>query len=161
VVGVDVSASMLEEARSNCCERGIVNAQLLQNDDALSGVQGPFDLVHSVIVFQHVPVARGLEILERLLDLTKPGGVGVLHFTYGFREGTSSAAQWIKSRLPGASHLVNLLRRRPVGAPVMQMNAYDLGGVLARVAARGATTAFVELTDHGGALGALLYFRMP
>src|ERR1700681_1933935 len=47
VVGLDVSPSMLEEARRNCDERHLRNVRLLQCDDYLSTVTDTFDLIHS------------------------------------------------------------------------------------------------------------------
>jgi SAM-dependent methyltransferase len=157
-VGVDVSASMLAEATRNAQERGAPGLRLIRSDDALTGVDGSFDLVHSFIVFQHIPVARGMVILDRLLERIGPRGIGALHFTYGFRRGSGAARRFVKSWIPCSSYLINLARRRPLATPVMQMNRYDLNEVLGRIAAHGATVAHVELTDHGGALGIVLYF---
>jgi SAM-dependent methyltransferase len=85
VVGVDVSVSMLAEARANCAAHGCANVVLLPSDDGLSAVPGSFDLVHSYIVLQHVDAARGLGLVERLLERIRPGGIGVIHVTYGVR----------------------------------------------------------------------------
>jgi len=62
VVGLDVSPSMLKEARRNCDEHGLSNIRLLDSDDSLSTVTGTFDLIHSCIVFQHIPPERGRAI---------------------------------------------------------------------------------------------------
>ncbi|MEO6597734.1 MAG: class I SAM-dependent methyltransferase, partial [Planctomycetota bacterium] len=58
-VGVDVSPAMLDEARRNCEERGVGNVTLALSDDELSAVEGSFDLIHSVLVFQHIDPSRG------------------------------------------------------------------------------------------------------
>ena len=47
VTGVDVSPSMLAEARRNCDATGAKGVRLVQGDDALSNVRGSFDLIHS------------------------------------------------------------------------------------------------------------------
>lgn len=85
VVGVDVSPSMLAEARANCAAQRCANVVLQRSDDRLSALQGTFDLVHSYIVLQHVDPARGLGIVERLIARIRPGGIGVIHVTYGTR----------------------------------------------------------------------------
>ena len=54
VVGVDVSPSMLAEARRNCDARGARNVELLAAD-RLGTLAPEFDLVHSFIVLQHIP----------------------------------------------------------------------------------------------------------
>src|SRR5262245_5241774 len=82
VVGVDVSDTMLCEAADNCKASGVRNVTLVKGDDELSGVSGQFDLVHTYIVLQHVPVERGTRIFRRLVELVKPGGCGAIHITY-------------------------------------------------------------------------------
>jgi len=82
-VGVDISPSMLAEARRNCDARGIGNVVLELSDDRLSRVRGDFDLVHSAIVLQHIEVARGRQIFRSLVELVRPGGIAALHLTYG------------------------------------------------------------------------------
>ena len=62
VVGLDVSESMLTEARQNCERYGVGNVTLLKSNDNLSALEGLFDLVHSYIVFQHIPPERGKRI---------------------------------------------------------------------------------------------------
>ena len=50
----------------------------------------------------------------------------------------------------------------PPGAdPEMQMNYYNLSELLYLIQRRGATRVYSDLTDHGGALGAFLFFRLP
>ena len=83
VVGVDISAAMLEEARRNCDDHHVGNVTLVRSDDALSAVEGRFDLVHSAIVLQHLDPDRGLRIVERLIGLLAPGGIGALQLVYG------------------------------------------------------------------------------
>jgi SAM-dependent methyltransferase len=158
VVGVDVSPSMLEEAARNCEALGAPSVKLVRGDDRLTAVEGEFDLVHSFIVFQHIPVARGMAILERLLERLAPGGVGALHFTYGFRRRSATLRLLVKAWVPGSNYLINLLQRRPLGTPVMQMNPYDMNAILARLSSHGIDVTHIEHTDHGGALGAFLFF---
>ncbi len=83
VVGIDVSPGMLEQARENCQKYGISTAILLHVDQMDSLAPASFDLIHSVIVFQHIPVARGERILKKLIALLANGGIGALHFTMG------------------------------------------------------------------------------
>src|ERR1700733_11821616 len=47
VVGLDVSPSMLKEARRNCDDKGVTNVRLLASDDSLSSLKSSFDLIHS------------------------------------------------------------------------------------------------------------------
>jgi cyclopropane fatty-acyl-phospholipid synthase-like methyltransferase len=86
VLGVDVADSMLVNARLLCQQRNLSNVRFARCDDSLEGVDGGFDLVHSYIVFQHVPPGRGLPLLERLLRKLNANGVGVIHVLYDVRQ---------------------------------------------------------------------------
>jgi len=81
-VGLDVSTSMLQEASNNCKAHGVSNVRFLRSDDALSSLTQSFDLIHSSIVFQHIPVARGKLIFRRLLARLAPQGIGAFQFLY-------------------------------------------------------------------------------
>ncbi|MFI5300950.1 MAG: class I SAM-dependent methyltransferase [Polyangiales bacterium] len=162
VVGVDVARSMLAEARKNATSQARTNVTFVESDDTLSRVEGPFDLVHSVIVFQHIPVALGLQLYARLLDLLAPGGVAACHFVYRQR-GSSLKNKLDRVRLTRTPfrQLSNVVEGRAPFAPLMQMNEYDLGDLFAIAADRGVRALHVEQTDHGGYLGAMIYLRRP
>lgn len=79
---------MLAEARRNCSERGLDNTEFVTTDEFLASTGLRFDLVHSLIVFQHIEPRTGLEIVEKMLTSLTNNGIGVLHFTYA---GSSAA----------------------------------------------------------------------
>lgn len=185
VVGVDVSPAMLDEAARNCDAHGLANVRLVPSDDRLSAVSGSFDLVHSVITLQHIPVARGLQILRHLLAHIAPGGLGAVQLTYGkaWLPDTlgqppvlpASATSPAPLRPLGAS-LRRLLRRAPRarlrapapgtgpapdGDPMMLMHAYPLSEVAFLLHTAGMRGFHAEFTDHGGELGVFLYFQRP
>src|SRR5262249_25158315 len=85
VVGVDVSEGMLRRARARCDLAGLAHVGFVPDAGPLAGITESFDVVHSYIVFQHIPCPKGEAIAERLVQRLKDGGVGVLHFTY-FKE---------------------------------------------------------------------------
>ena len=159
VHGVDVSESMLREAHENC-ERAGVPASFSLSDDNLSLVTQKFDLVHSTIVFQHIPCKRGYVILDALLDRIRPGGVGVLHFT--FESGESRARTLLRrarTTYPVIHYATNVVRGRALRTPSMQMNSYDVGRIMSMIGERGCTSLHVDLTQHGPFKGATFYFR--
>ena len=129
-VGVDVSDTMLREAAGNCRTAGADNVALVKGDDDLSAVTGTFDLVHTVIVLQHVPVDRGVRIFRRLVDLIAPGGCGALHVTYAGPPPPPPPPPPRGGRLRAlAGAALRPLRHRLFGSPVpvktgpeMQMN---------------------------------------
>jgi len=173
VVGLDISDSMLAEARRNCAELGLANVELRRSDDELTNAVGGFDLVHSYIVLQHIDAGRGLAILERLLSRLNPGGIAALHLTYSKRR--FRATRGVNPLRPGS--LRALVRgcgrraeawirslgrgRRQERDPGMLMSDYDATAVLFMVQDLGVGELFAEFTDHGGSLGTMLYFRRP
>lgn len=152
--GVDVSAGMLEEARRNCAAAGLDNVDCVESDDALTRVGHGFDLVHSFIVFQHIPVRRGERLFSGLVARLAPGGVGALHVTYG-----RPLVSRVRRRL---GHLRRDLVERVSGVegpPRMEMNSYRLDVLLRVLQSAGVEELHAEFSNHGGELGVMFYFR--
>jgi SAM-dependent methyltransferase len=151
VVGVDVSEGMLAEARRNMEEMNIANVTLVGSDDRLSQVPGSFDLVHSHIVLQHIPVRRGMGVIGELLARLNSGGVAFLQVTYG-RVGSplrrTLNGMIRRSRI--LSGVSAMLRGTPWGDPPMQMNLYDTTALLALFRANGVGNVFVQLREGLG-----------
>jgi len=161
VTGVDVSPAMLAEARRNCDAAGALNVKLLPSDDALSAVEGEFDLVHSYIVLQHVAVQRGEHIVRELAARLAQGGVGVFHVTYA-RAVTPPIRRllyWARTRVPGAHWALNLALGRPSRSPLMQSNRYSVTRLLDLLLRQGCAEVHVRFSDHQGYRGALLFAR--
>ena len=164
VVGVDVSASMLAEARRNSEAQGVVNARFVHTDDMASLPAASFDFVHCYIVFQHIPPAKGEAIMRQLLGLLAPGGIGALQFTYsdarrGSRVALRRAVSRLREQVSVAHGLINLIQRRPFRSPLMQMNIYSLNRLFDILLEAGCHDINVEFSDHGGYHGAMLYFE--
>lgn len=163
VTGIDVSESVLSEARKNAERRTITNAELLKADDSLSSLQGKsFNLIHSYIVFQHIPIKRGLAICDRLIRKLEGGGVGILHFTY-YRD-----APWHRKVInatrrlgPWVNGVINLAQRKRFGEPMMQMNHYPIAALLELLRAHRISQCFMEMTNHSGHHGVVIYFQKP
>lgn len=162
VVGVDVSPTMLQEAEQNCARLGLVNARLVHSDEFWSAPHGaslPFDFVHSFIVFQHIPPMRGLRLTDRILELLAPGGIGALHYTYGrrasiLRKTVNRLRRWI----PPVNAAVNIVQGKPFFEPQVPMFEYDLEALFDCFERHGCREMHLELTDHGGHLGAMILF---
>lgn len=164
VVGVDVSQAMLAEARRNCEAAGLRNATLVPSDDGLSAVQGQFDLVHSVIVFQHIDSKRGREIFRRMLQHLAPGGAGAVQFIYAKAAYAERDGQPPPAVAGAIRTLKSLARRafRKVAAsvdPEMQMNVYPLNELFYMLQSLGVRRLHAEFADHGGELGVLVFFK--
>jgi 2-polyprenyl-3-methyl-5-hydroxy-6-metoxy-1,4-benzoquinol methylase len=152
--GADVSKGMLEEAGRNCDERHLSNVSLIATDDSLSALTQSFDLIHSFIVLQHIPVERGYTILRNLLARLNPGGVGALQFYY-FKRPVAITQTAIPVALPAELRpVVTVLE----SDPEMQMNIYPMNDVLALLQEFKIERVHLEYTDHGGELGVFLFF---
>jgi SAM-dependent methyltransferase len=157
VVGLDVSPSMLQEAQANCEEYGARNVRLVPSDDELSFVTDQFDLVHSTMVFQHIPVERGRAIFSKLLQHLRPGGVGAVQVTYSkahfaLTHGVAPAVGREGTKIQNASVHAD---------PEMQMNPYNMNEWLFLMQRQGVVRFQAEFTDHGGELGLFFFFQKP
>jgi SAM-dependent methyltransferase len=144
VAGVDAAESMLRLARENVPEASF--SSTIPNER--------FDLIVSLIVFQHIPIRRGEALLDELLDHLD--GVAAIHFTFR-RPGSSMrrVARGIRARVPLVHRIVQRIRgERPM--PYMQMNEYDLDRVLAIMRRHGCADPRIIPTNHGGIEGAIV-----
>lgn len=157
VVGIDVAPSMLEEAASNARAHELGNVEFLTVDQ-MDRLRPDFDLVHSALVLQHIPVRQGERVIGRLAELLRPGGIGALHFQIGARRGLRPYNALM--RLALVHNLANLVRRRPWSYPHMEMHVYDLGRVSLILRDRGIREVAVELAEREGGYDACtLLFR--
>lgn len=157
VVGLDVSPSMLLEAERNCDEHHLNNVRLMRSNDDLSSLTGTFDLVHSFIVFQHIPVRRGRTLFGKLLRHIRPGGVGALHLTYSKARFASTHGVAPQAT---SSQAINLQCIAADADPEIQMNPYNLNEILFLMQHNGVERFHVEFSDHGGELGIYLVFSV-
>jgi SAM-dependent methyltransferase len=160
VVGLDVSPSMLQEARRNCDQHGLTNVRLLESDDSLSTLTGSFDLIHSCIVFQHIPAERGREIFSKLLQHLCPGGVGAIQLTYSKARfaSTHGLAPAPSAIVPSPDTTPQLIAAD--ADPEIQMNPYNINEIFFLMQRRGVQQFHVEFSDHGGELGVFLFFAV-
>jgi SAM-dependent methyltransferase len=159
VVGIDISPAMLEQARENCIKFGTDSVRLLNVDEMDSLEPASFELVHSYIVFQHIPVARGELLIRKLISLLAIGGVGAIHLTYSdtrpfFRRRLSA----LRAQISLVNGAVNVARHRPFFTPLMQMNSYSINRIFDILTNAGCSNLHIEFTDHSYR-GAMLYFE--
>jgi trans-aconitate methyltransferase len=146
VAGVDAAPSMLRLAREN-----VPNATFFSTIP-----DEKFDLIVSLIVFQHIPIRRGEALLDELLDHLESGGVAALQFTFR-RPGSAlrRIARAVRARVPLVHRIAQRLRsERPM--PYMQMNEYDQARVLAIMRRHGCGAPRIVPTNHGGIEGAIV-----
>jgi SAM-dependent methyltransferase len=156
-VGMDVSPSMLDEARRNGERHGVLNVEWVQGGDPGVFPPGHFDLVHSAIVLQHIDIERGTRIFGGLVKLVSPGGIGAIQVTY------AKAYHADMLGMPPTNGRARAAQPRTGNGaePPMLMNAYLLNPLLFQIQDTGVRDLYVEFTDHGGELGVFLFFRKP
>jgi SAM-dependent methyltransferase len=174
-VGMDIAPSMLAEAQRNADEAGAGNVRLVLSDDRLSTIDGSFDLVHSCIVLQHIEPVRGTALFKLLVERVRLGGIGALHVTFGWTFHAETYGQEPPPPPPPTlgpvgrvrAHLAGLKPTPPAAPPepiadadpMMAMYYYNLSELMFILQQTGVDRVHTELTDHGGALGAYLFFR--
>jgi SAM-dependent methyltransferase len=162
VAGIDVSPSMLQHARENCTAFGATSARLLHLAEMDSLDVASFDLVHSVLVFQHIPVARGEALLRKLIGLIAEGGVGALQFTFSApRSVLRRLLTPLRNRIGLLNGLINLMRGRPFSTPLMQMNCYSMNRIFEILIELNCSKVYVEFANEHSPGGAMLYFERP
>lgn len=160
VVGLDVAPGMLAEARRNADAAGIANIDYRNSLDPDSIDPLGYNLVHSYIVLQHIPVATGEPIIARLIEAVAPGGIGALHMTITparGRLGASLSNQVKRNRL--LRIFGNLARRRRWNNPVMEMNLYRVERIIDMLARSGIERFHCVHVDDWGSVGLFVLFR--
>jgi 2-polyprenyl-3-methyl-5-hydroxy-6-metoxy-1,4-benzoquinol methylase len=160
VLGVDVSEGMLREARKASERRNAANVELVHVSDFEKSVSGKFEFVHTYIVLQHIPPGRGLRIIQRLVEVCAPGGIGCIHVVYG-KSRRARLISFIKENVPLGPHILNVCRGRPWSAPYLQMYAYRLEDVYQLIRAAGIHSVVTKFTNHDENHGAMLMFQKP
>jgi SAM-dependent methyltransferase len=133
-VGVDVSPSMLAEARRNCEAFDASGVELLAPEELAEGPR-EFDFIYSIAVLQHVPRRVGERIVVMLMDLLRPGGVGAINLVLGAEPHLARFNAVMK--VPFAHSVRNILHGQRWPYPYMQMNVYDLNRVTLLLRDRG------------------------
>ncbi|MDR3609113.1 MAG: class I SAM-dependent methyltransferase [Ignavibacteriaceae bacterium] len=157
VNGVDISRSMLNLCEANCKEYNINNFQLSKADGEL--ITQKYDFIHSIDVFQHIPVKKGEKIFRNLVKHLEPDGIGLIHFTYAKKNTMRTFIEFIRDKIPFMSNLFNLIKGRNFFYPVMQMNSYSLNNLFLILQNSGIKKTYCEFSEHRNDLGIAIYFQ--
>ena len=118
------------------------------------------DFINSYIVLQHIEVELGMSLIQQLMEKLKVGGIASIHLTYGHR-----LPKWkylhfrLRSKNSFYNFVYSTLRTGKFQAePMMQMNNYDPQKVF-DLFSKYTKSIHVELTDHGGFLGAIYMLK--
>jgi 2-polyprenyl-3-methyl-5-hydroxy-6-metoxy-1,4-benzoquinol methylase len=160
VTGIDISEGMLAEAEKNIKAQQLNNVSLILSGD-ITTIQfdDQFDLIHTFIVLQHIPVKIGYTIIDTLLRVTRAGGYGMIHLTYANnRSPLQNRQTQLKAKYQWIRKVSNIMKGRPMNIPVMQMNNYDLTKVFGLLNKHGVKQTGLDYTDHGGFYGLCIYY---
>lgn len=160
VVAVDVSMSMLKELEDNCKKRGIENVEPEISGNGLSKISGTFDFIHSHIVFQHINPSLGFDIVLGLLNKLRTDGTAALHFTY-YRDVSMlrKFSCWLQSKSLLVCKIVNIIKKRDLNTPHMEMNDYNLNKLFSLIQNNNFKNAYVHFTNDQGHFGLILFLK--
>lgn len=161
--GIDVSAPMLDATRKRLAQERLDNTTLVHTITELAEAGVQADLVHSQIVFQHMPVEAGEQAVRELLGLLRPGGWGALQFYLGRNSGP--VVNWVsqaRSRSRAMNALVSVVRGKPtLSAQPYEMNGYETRRLLAIFAEFDIATARIDSAVSDDGVSATFYVRRP
>jgi SAM-dependent methyltransferase len=158
--GLDISDSMLAETRRNAERFGLSNIALFHAPEEIPASEAGFDFIHSVIVFQHIPVERGEKIIAALLQRLAPGGVAALHINLRTHQSWwRRLGSRLRKHLTPLNILANLANRRPWNEAMMQMNEYRLDRIFELVTGLGFGRMLVEPSGDAKASQAFIFVR--
>lgn len=147
VIGIDISKSMLEEARAQ--HRGFSNIEFLHNTakNIRSIPSTTIDLVYSNIVLQHMPAKQQLLFICEFCRVLRPGGVAI--FQTPSRYDLSVLNGWVHFLV--GNHLLNIARRTIYGKHgVMEIHTLARDKILATFDSFGMSIAQIERYDSAG-----------
>lgn len=148
VVGYDVAESMVRVASEHAPPNASFTTSL---------PDGPFSWINSFIVFQHIPPAEGLALLNAALDRLAPGGFASIQIT-----AWNAQAPRPQTPLDRIRRWRNLRIHRQPGRdvqPLIQMHDYNFSDVMRCFMDRGMSRLVLRHTEHGDHHGAWVLAR--
>jgi len=117
-------------------------------------------LINSYIVFQHIPVKRGLTIFKNLLAHLDADGICVVHFLFAKYGIVRAIISFLEKYIPFLGNLKNILRGKPFFSPRLQMNCYNFNDILALLASKNIYDVYLHGEVHGPGINTcMLYFK--
>lgn len=160
VVGLDISDGMITEAKRAASAANLTNIEYDTSLNKHRFSASLYDFIHSFIVLQHIPIKSGEKIIADLLQSTKVGGVGVIHFTYENSESSiKSIMKGIAKSTVGLRPIVNILTGRKWNYPAMQMNNYPLSNMFRIFDGCGADIHKICRIDDWGSVGLMVFYK--
>ena len=148
-VGIDISESMLDEAKGNVDPQAELRL-LKDNHLEVCLHEPPFEFIHSSLVFQHIPPQRGFRLLAGLCDSLATGGKMAIELPIAARYPVRyRLSQALKANALLCKLGRFLLRRPNAFEPIMQMHIYPLTRLLALWQEHGLEARFLAQRPDG------------
>jgi 2-polyprenyl-3-methyl-5-hydroxy-6-metoxy-1,4-benzoquinol methylase len=150
VYGLDVSRPALQAAADSAKRLNLENSEWLEAD-RLAELSGRYDLVISLLVFQHIPSREGERIFDTLVRGLRPGGLGAIQLTL---RPTRPLAGFLHSRTKSSSSAANplgLVRKWDWSYPYMLIHSYSLNRICKLLADAGVAQSHVRWHPRSGA----------
>lgn len=147
VIGIDISESMLKEARS--ANSAFANIEFVHNEvENLDQIPSrSVDFVYSNIVLQHMPAARQRVFVKEFCRVLSPGGA--LVFQTPSRPNPMHITGW--AHLVAGNRVLNVVRGMLYGRDrVMELHALPKHSVVEMLDAQGMTLLEAEPNDFTG-----------
>lgn len=164
VSGVDISETMLSLAGKHLSAGSFSPVDLAQSVDELpDGAR--YDLVHTFITLQHIPVKLGLSIIGKLLERVSEDGIAVFHVTYfATRDNIMrriyarmiNSLKYLVLRVDVLHSLFRAVRGRDM-TPVILMGNYPLNTVFAMLNEAKFNNIHIRHTQHGPPKGVVVF----
>jgi 2-polyprenyl-3-methyl-5-hydroxy-6-metoxy-1,4-benzoquinol methylase len=150
VYGLDVSRGALEGADASAKHRNLSNVEWLEAD-RLAELGGRYDLVISLLVFQHIPSREGEWIFDTLVRGLRPGGVGAIQLTLRPSRPLAGFFHTRRKSGSGGANPMNLVRMWDWSYPYMLIHSYSLNRICQLLADAGALQSHVRWHPPAGA----------
>jgi len=153
VYGLDISQPALEAADKRAKRLHVNNVEWL-DASRLGELSGRYDLVQSLLVFQHIPSREGERILDTIVRGLRPGGVGAIQFTL---RPSRPVAGFFHSLKTARSSTLNPFSSRSVALnpfssyPYMLIHSYSLNRICKLLADADAFHSHVRWHPPAGA----------
>jgi SAM-dependent methyltransferase len=138
VYGLDVSLPALREAAQHAKRVNLSNVEFIEAS-RLSELSGRYDLVQSLLVFQHIPSREGERIFATLVRGLRPGGVGAIQVTLRPSRPLGGLLRSTSASLSRGGNRANPTWRRRLSYPYMLIHSYSLNRLAELLADAGVT----------------------
>jgi 2-polyprenyl-3-methyl-5-hydroxy-6-metoxy-1,4-benzoquinol methylase len=149
VYGLDISLRALDGAGKRAKRLNLNNVEWM-HADRLAELSGRYDMVESMLVFQHIPSREGERIFQTLVQGLRPGGVGAIQLTLRPSRPLAGFVNSSSKPKPSGSRLVKIARKLDLSYPYMLMHSYSLNRICALLADAGAPQVNVRWHPRAG-----------